>query len=163
MPWLRPIGTITQDTLNYPLDEFNCSVHDVIGSRCDPYIHRHITGELGAKTCHQNLTEATEKYGLTELDTHDVLNVFMCTGFSLDTGEYICRPSPVKVGDYLEIFAEIDLLVVISNCKHGDVSLIPGDIIPDEICYPIDIVIGQASEDVLKDWKAPEKVVKPIL
>ena len=37
-PNLRPMATITDDTLNwYGIDEFGGSVHDVIGTRCDPY------------------------------------------------------------------------------------------------------------------------------
>ena len=36
---------------------------------------------------------------------HDVLNVFMCTGFTNDTKQYFMKSSPVRPGDYLEFFA----------------------------------------------------------
>ena len=36
---------------------------------------------------------------------HDVLNVFLCTGFTCDTGQYFVKASPVRPGDYLEFFA----------------------------------------------------------
>ena len=37
-PSMRPMATITHDTLGwYGWDEDGASVHDVIGSRCDPY------------------------------------------------------------------------------------------------------------------------------
>ena len=37
-PQLRPMATIIEDTLGwYGMDEFGGSVHDVIGTRCDPY------------------------------------------------------------------------------------------------------------------------------
>ena len=37
-PYLRPLATITADTLDwYGFDEFGAGVHDVIGTRCDPY------------------------------------------------------------------------------------------------------------------------------
>lgn len=39
-PYLRPIATITHDSMDwYGFDEFGGSVHDVIGTRCDPYTH----------------------------------------------------------------------------------------------------------------------------
>ena len=45
-----------------------------------------------------------------ERHVHDVMNVFMCTGFTRDTGQYFMKASPVRPGDYIEFFAEIDLL-----------------------------------------------------
>ena len=40
----------------------------------------------------------------------DVLNVFMCTGFLQGTHQYFMKASPVRSGDYLEFFAEVNLL-----------------------------------------------------
>ena len=41
LPWLRPMATITRDTLDwYGIDEFGAGVHDVIGTRCDPYTNQ---------------------------------------------------------------------------------------------------------------------------
>ena len=51
---------------------------------------------------------------------HDVLNVFMLTGFTKDTKQYFMKSSPVRPGDYLEFFAETDLLGVLSACPGGD-------------------------------------------
>ena len=53
---------------------------------------------------------------------HDVLNVFMCTGFTGDTKQYFMKASPARVGDYLEFRAEIDLLGILSACPGGDCS-----------------------------------------
>ena len=40
-PYLRPMATITADSLkDYGIDEYGCSVHDVIGTRCDPYTYK---------------------------------------------------------------------------------------------------------------------------
>jgi uncharacterized protein YcgI (DUF1989 family) len=46
----------------------------------------------------------------------------MCTGFTRDTGQYFMKASPVRPGDYLEFFAEIDLLGGLSACPGGDCS-----------------------------------------
>ena len=57
-----------------------------------------------------------------ERHVHDVLNVFMCTGFTRDTQRYFMKASPVRPGDFLELFAEIDLLGALSACPGGDCS-----------------------------------------
>ncbi len=128
-PYLRPLATITDDTLDwYGFDEFGGSVHDVIGTRCDPYTHNLLSnGGQYHHCCHSNLTRAlARKTGLNpaeaEHHVHDVLNVFMCTRFTRDTGQYFMKASPVRPGDYLEFMAEIDLLGCLSACPGGDCS-----------------------------------------
>ena len=126
LPHLRPMATITHDTLDwYGFDAFGGSVHDVIGTRCDPYTHRLLSGGDYHHCCHSNLTRAlAAARGMppaeAEPHVHDVLNVFMCTGFTRDTGQYFMKASPVRPGDYLEFFAEIDLLGALSACPGGD-------------------------------------------
>lgn len=128
-PYLRPMATITDDTLDwYGFDAFGGSVHDVIGTRCDPYTHNLLShGGQYHHCCHSNLTRAladARGLSLTEAEghVHDVLNVFMCTGFTHDSGQYFMKASPVRPGDYLEFFAEIDLLGGLSACPGGDCS-----------------------------------------
>ena len=110
-PYLRPMATITHDTLGwYGKDAFGGSVHDVIGTRCDPYTHNLLAGGQYHHCCHSNLTRALANHlGVSvaeaEPHVHDVLNVFMCTGFTRDTGQYFMKASPVRPGDYLEFYA----------------------------------------------------------
>jgi uncharacterized protein len=128
LPHLRPMATITEDTLDwYGVDRWGGSVHDVIGTRCDPYTHRLLSGGDYHHCCHSNLTRALARQLDCPLDVaepmvHDVLNVFMCTGFTRDTGQYFMKASPVRPGDFLEFFAEIDLLGALSACPGGDCS-----------------------------------------
>lgn len=128
LPYLRPMALITEDTLDwYGFDAFGGAVHDVIGTRCDPYTHNLLSGGQYHHCCHSNLTRAfADRMGLplhlAELAVHDVLNVFMCTGFTRDTGQYFMKASPVRPGDYLEFFAEIDLIGGLSACPGGDCS-----------------------------------------
>lgn len=125
-PGLRPMATVVQDSLDwYGIDAFGGSVHDVIGTRCDPYTHRLLSGGTYHHCCHSNLTRAlAEATGLplreAEALVHDVLNVFMCTGFTRDTGQYFMKASPVRAGDAITFLAEIDLLAVLSACPGGD-------------------------------------------
>lgn len=128
-PYLRPMALITDDSLDwYGFDAFGGSVHDVIGTRCDPYTNNLLSnGGQYHYCCHSNLTRALADYThlplhQAELHVHDVLNVFMCTGFTRDTGQYFMKASPVRPGDYLEFFAEIDLIGGLSACPGGDCS-----------------------------------------
>ena len=128
LPNLRPMATITHDTLGwYGWDEDGGGVHDVIGTRCDPYTNVLLAGDEYHHCCHSNLTRALA----AELDMplleaerhiHDVLNVFMCSGFKRDTHQYFMKASPVRPGDFIELFAEIDLLAALSACPGGDCS-----------------------------------------
>jgi hypothetical protein len=128
LPHLRPLATITADTLSwYGFDADGASVHDVIGTRCDPYTHRLLSGGDYHHCCHSNLTRALAvETGMplaeAESHVHDVLNVFMATGFTRDTGQYFMKASPVRPGDFIEFFAEIDLLGALSACPGGDCS-----------------------------------------
>lgn len=125
-PQLRAMATFVEDTLDwYGFDEFGGSVHDVIGTRCDPYTHNLLSGGQYHHCCHSNLTRAFSDFtgrALADSESyiHDVLNVFMCTGFSRDTGQYFMKQSPVRPGDFIEFFAEIDLLGALSACPGGD-------------------------------------------
>jgi uncharacterized protein len=126
LPYLRPMATITEDTLDwYGFDEFGGSVHDVIGTRCDPYTHRLLAGGDYHHCCHSNLIRAFAQHTGRTLQAaepfiHDVLNVFMCTGFTRDTGQYFMKATPARPGDFIEFFAEIDLLGALSACPGGD-------------------------------------------
>lgn len=153
-PYLRPLATIVADSIAYGFDEDNAGVHDVIGSRCDPYTNRLMTGEDDDHCCHSNLTRAVMPYRLTEFDVHDVFNVFMCTGFTRDSGQYFAKPSPARRGDFLEMFAEIDLLVALSTCPQGDVSVACGSG-NQPTCYPLGAQIFRLPKEFLDGWEQP--------
>ncbi len=158
-PALRPMATITHDTLGwYGIDDFGGSVHDVIGTRCDPYTHNLLSGGQYHHCCHSNLTRALAaqlKLPLDQAETfvHDVLNVFMCTGFTRDTGQYFMKASPVRPGDYLEFFAEIDLLGCLSACPGGDCSAEHSS--DAAACHPLLVETFAAKPGALDTWQPP--------
>lgn len=159
-PHLRPMATIIDDTLGwYGMDAFGGSVHDVIGTRCDPY-----TGNLLAAgthyhyCCHSNLTRALADHmgvPLAEAEplVHDVLNVFMCTGFTRDTGQYFMKASPVRPGDYLEFFAEINVTGGLSACPGGDCSSEHTSDVAS--CHPLLVEVFAPTEGALGTWQSP--------
>ncbi|MCB4457688.1 urea carboxylase-associated family protein [Leisingera sp. McT4-56] len=158
-PHLRPMATVVADTLGwYGMDEYGGSVHDVIGTRCDPYTGNLLAGSQYHHCCHSNLTRAlADHLGVplaeAEPHVHDVLNVFMCTGFTRDTGQYFMKASPVRPGDYLEFFAEIDLLGSLSACPGGDCSAEHSS--DTAACYPLLVEIFAPEKGALDDWQSP--------
>lgn len=159
LPFLRPMATIIEDTLeNYGKDEDGGRVHDLLGTRCDPYINYLLTGEDFDFHCHSNLVRAVLPHGLTEFDVHDVLNVFQCTGLNSDD-QYFMKPCPAKKGDYLEFFAEIDLLCAMSCCPGGDLSvdfLGRDGVDPLSTCHPLEVDIYKLEDAALTGWESPK-------
>ena len=153
-PYLRSLATITWDTLDwYGYDKDGGSVHDVIGTRCDPYTSKLLSDENYHYCCHSNLTRALVnekgiKLGEAEKLVDDVLNVFMCTGFTNDTKQYFMKSSPVRPGDYLEFFAETDLLGVLSTCPGGDCGSEHSS--DNAKCYPLKVSIWSVEKALLK-------------
>lgn len=161
LPHLRPMATITHDTLGwYGWDQDGAGIHDVIGTRCDPYTHRLLGGTDYHHCCHSNLSRAlgavTGKPAReVEQHVHDVLNVFMCTGFTRDTHQYFMKASPVRPGDFIEFFAEIDLLGALSACPGGDCGATHSS--DAAACYPLKVEMFATEPGLLKGWKPPER------
>jgi uncharacterized protein YcgI (DUF1989 family) len=161
LPSLRPLATITRDTLDwYGFDADGAGVHDVIGTRCDPYTQLLLAGTEYHHCCHSNLTRAlAAARGMTlpeaERHVHDVLNVFMCTGYMRDTGRYFMKASPVRPGDFIELFAEVDLLAALSACPGGDCSATHSS--DTARCFPLKVEIWQPRDGALSGWQSPRR------
>ena len=159
-PYLRSLATITWDTLDwYDYDKDGGSVHDVIGTRCDPYTSKLFSGKDYHYCCHSNLTRALVKekkiiINEAEKIVHDVLNVFMLTGFTNETKQYFMKASPVRPGDYLEFFAETNLLGALSACPGGDCGLEHSSDVAK--CYPLKVSIWQTDKEYLKNLDKSE-------
>ncbi len=158
VPYLRPLATLTQNTLDwYGFDDDGGGIHDVIGTRCDPYTNRMLNGVDYHYCCHSNLTRALAEYLQedpkdVEHHIHDVLNVFMCTGFTRTTQQYFMKASPVRPGDYLEFFAETDLLGALSTCPGGDCGSSHSD--DTTPCYPLQVDVYRSKSAVMSEWSA---------
>jgi uncharacterized protein YcgI (DUF1989 family) len=161
LPYLRPMLTFTADAIRYGRDADGAGCHDLLGTRCDPYVRKMLNGEEFDLSCHSNLVRAVAPYRLTEFDVHDVLNVFMVTGLRRD-GRYFAKACPAKKGDYLEFFAEMDLLCALSTCPGGDIS-VPlmgphrGDPLPT--CKPLAVEVYRPAPALVAGW-APRPPVE---
>ena len=65
------------------------------------------------------------------------------------------KASPVRPGDFIEFFAEIDLLAALSTCPGGDCGSGHSD--DSTPCYPLKIEIFEPTEGSLGDWQAPPR------
>lgn len=158
LPYLRPLATVVADSLaDHPDAEV---IHDLLGTRCDPYVNRMLAGYDFDFHCHSNLTRAILPHGLTELDVHDVLNVFQFAGLN-DRREYFMDSCPARPGDSFEFFAEVDLLCALSTCPGGDLSVHMWG--PDaasteeqlEHCHPLGVEVCSLPAEVLEAWSPP--------
>lgn len=144
LPYLRPMLTIINDTVAYGVDEDGARCHDLLGARCDPYVHKLQTGEDFDYTCHSNLTRAILPYGLTEFDVHNVLNMFQITGIKNDRN-YNKKCIKMKKGNFFEFFVEIDLLCAISTCPNGDFA---------GTCRPLGVEVYEPITELLRRWES---------
>ncbi|TLP73182.1 urea carboxylase-associated family protein [Nesterenkonia sphaerica] len=158
LPHLRPLATVVADTLAEHPDA--AVIHDLLGTRCDPYVNRMLTGLDFDYHCHSNLTRAVQPFGLTEADVHDVLNVFQLAGLN-NKYQYFMAACPAKPTDYFEFFAEVDLLCALSTCPGGDLSVDMWG--PEaasaeeqlEHCHPLAIEVYAVEDTALTGWQPP--------
>jgi uncharacterized protein len=157
LPFLRPLATITGDSLAGRTFPNGGRVHDLLGTRCDPYVNTMLTGADFDFHCHSNLVRAVAPSGLTEFDVHDVLNVFQLTGLN-DEDQYWMGACPAQVGDHFEFFAEIDLLCALSTCPGGDLSVAlwgPDAKDPLSVCRPLGIEVYKPADTFT--WSPPRR------
>ena len=125
LPMYRPIATCIEDTVDTgPADE-GWHAH-FSGSHCASEVWELTFGVPGLNGCHLNLLQGAESMGLTEEDViGDNINLFMKMRIDGLTGRRYFSKTDAKKGDYIEFYAEIDLLISVSVCPDGDSSLIP--------------------------------------
>ena len=78
----------------------------------------------------------------------------MLTGFTNDTKQYFMKSSPVRPGDYLEFFAETDLLGVLSACPGGDCGSEHSSDIAK--CFPLKVSTWDVDKKFLQGIKISE-------
>ncbi len=159
LPFLRPLATIVADSIAYGLDEDGAGCHDLLGTRCDPYVSQLLSGRAYDFSCHSNLVRAVLPHGLTEYDVHDVINVFQVTGLMPDDERYFMKTCPAQVGDYFELFCEVDLLMAASACPGGDLSvpLWGPEAGGEPNCHPILVEVFGLDPHLLEAWSPPAR------
>ena len=127
MPMFRPLMTIIENTVETEPTHPGADHHYCIGSHCNPSFwywalkdrnHPNVT----KFNCWANLLRGVEPFGLGQDDLHSNINLFQKTHFELDTGLRPVDPSDAKKGDYVEFYAEMDVLMALSLCPSGSGS-----------------------------------------
>lgn len=119
MPRFRPLMTIIEDTVQTVPTNPGARHHIILGAHCNPYYWLVATGRPDHTNCYRNLVSAIAPFGLGPGHVHDNLNLFQKTRIDPLTSRYVTEASDAKVGDYVEFYAEMDILMAISACPCG--------------------------------------------
>lgn len=97
------------------LIEDTCGVHDLLAGSCNEGANFKRYGVHGTPNCRSNLEAALAPYGIPLREIPYSFNVFMNVSLLPDGGIRTVEPVSVA-GDFVELRADMDLLVAISNC-----------------------------------------------
>lgn len=124
MPKFRPMMTIIEDTVKNLESHPGARHHYVFGAHCNPHVWYWVTHDkthpyVTTTNCYYNLIHAIKPFGMTADDLHDNLNLFMKCYIDPDTSLHPVEASDAKRGDYMEFYAEMDVLIGVSLCPSG--------------------------------------------
>lgn len=104
----RPLFTVTEDS---------CGRHDTIGGCCSRESNRLRYGVEDGPNCRDNFLKGLAAFGLGRKDVVANLNFFMSVPVRPD-GSMAIVEGHSKPGDCVELRAEMDVLVALSNCPQ---------------------------------------------
>jgi urea carboxylase-associated protein 1 len=104
----RRLFTIVGDT---------CGRHDTIGGCCSAESNKLRYGVEATPNCRDNFLRALARFGLGKKDIVANLNFFMNVPVELD-GRMAISDGRSRPGDHVDLQAEMDVLVAISNCPQ---------------------------------------------
>lgn len=100
--------TIVDDTVG---------IHHASGGCCSEPANRLRYGVAGARNCLDNLAQAAAPMGIGKKDIPGAFCPFMRV-VEHEDGRYEIKEPTSRAGDYIELRAEMDLFVAISNCPQ---------------------------------------------
>jgi uncharacterized protein len=111
----RPILLLEEDTTP--------GIHDMLCAACDPPRYRGLGVDGWHASCEQNLQTALRDVGVEPPRyAPQPINLFMNTPAQAD-GTIAWLPAPTKAGDYVQLHAELDLVLVVSACPQDIVQI----------------------------------------
>lgn len=118
------------------LVEDSSGAHDVLTGGSTPETVTHYTGDA-ARNTRDNMLLAAAKLGLGIRDIPAVLNLFAPVRVDAH-GRFTWRPAMMAAGDWVDLRAEMNLFVALSNCRHP-LDPLASDIPPDLSvnCLPV--------------------------
>ncbi|MGB7396060.1 MAG: urea carboxylase-associated family protein [Pricia sp.] len=106
----HPMLNIVEDT---------CGINDFLLSPCCKMtmkIFYDIEGEV--PTCHDNLYQALQKYGIEKWSIPTAFNIFMNVPIDANGDFDVCPPTAVA-GDYIVFLAKMDMVIGLTACSAG--------------------------------------------
>lgn len=100
--------TVTEDTVGG---------HDTIGGACSSQVNWLRYGIPGTCSCRDNFLAALKTFGMSARDIHSNINWFMNVPVGADGSAQIEDGKSIP-GDFVELRAEKDVLVIMSNCPQ---------------------------------------------
>lgn len=99
--------------------EDTCGFHDTLAGCCSCEIDRVRYGVEKAQSCRSNFIAELARWALAPSDIVSNINFFMRVPFDTD-GAVAIAEGVSKPGDYVELQAEVPVIVVLSNCPQED-------------------------------------------
>jgi uncharacterized protein len=106
-----PMMTIVEETAEPK------GIHDTYIRMCNRQLYDNF-GVPPRDGCLETIAKLVEPYDLRAEDLPDPFNVFLNLEHSCEEGRWITHEPVTRPGDYLELRAEMDCLVAISNCPE---------------------------------------------
>ena len=113
----RPVLTLLDDT--------SPGHHDMLCAACDPTRYAALGVEGWHASCQENLEQAMAALGFPGVEVPQPINLFMNIGVRED-GVMAWAPARSRPGDYVELRAEMELIVVLSSCPQDLVPISSG-------------------------------------
>jgi uncharacterized protein YcgI (DUF1989 family) len=119
VPHFRPMAVCIEETVDSKRQDGDFH-HHFAQTHCCPEAYEARLGKAGLNACHLNLLQAIEPFSLKEADMHDNINVHQKVRVDTQSGKLFGSRTTSQKGDYIEFYANIDLLVAVSVCPNGD-------------------------------------------
>lgn len=105
----RVLASITADT---------CGYHDsILGGSTRASDTRRFGADPGRRNSHENFILAAGKLGLGPRDVGPCIT-FFAPVVTDEAGRFLWQDGILKPGDYVDLRAELDIVVTLSNCPH---------------------------------------------
>jgi uncharacterized protein YcgI (DUF1989 family) len=137
------------------VDEQAGGRHDLLTGAGGPATTLERYSRAGLRDTRTNFLLAAAKLGLSRRDIHPCLTLF--AGVSLDQAGALTWRAGGQAGEYVELRAELPLLVTFSNCPH------PLDPRPDYAPGDVEVLVMERSdldEDTDARLRASEEAVR---
>jgi urea carboxylase-associated protein 2 len=100
----------------FSIVEDSCGAHDALtGGSTPATVAQH--NDTSLRNTRDNMVLAAAKLGLTRRDLPAVFNLFAPVRVDA-SGHFVWRPEMLSAGDWVELRAEMDLAIALSNCPH---------------------------------------------